>query len=104
MNQYFKGEKSLISAVVLNIIVITFVQMFVQYIISKNFQLNNINSISSIQEFWIVLGYYFLVLPFDYTVWKCASNAKRKVYGLFGRIFALKHIPFILLIIFKSLQ
>ena len=90
LSKYFRGETSLSSAVVLNIIVVSLLGAIVEYMISKEY-LHRITSIKTLSDLWNVLAYYIAVLPFDYVVWVCAHNAKRKMYFILGRLFALKH-------------
>jgi hypothetical protein len=98
-----RGEASLFSAVVLNMVVLFASGAFIDYLISQEYLPTGVTSISSLRELGSILVYFVLVLPFDYFVWACAPNAKRKVYFLLGRLFALKHIPFILLLAIQSI-
>ena len=98
---YMRGEKSLASSMILNVIVISLLAAFVESLISTG-HLSSITAITSVRELWSVLIYYIAVLPFEYAVWVCALNTKRKIYLILGRLFALKHIPFIILLIFQS--
>lgn len=100
--RYFKGEMSLSSSVILNIIVISLVAGFAEVLISEG-KLSSVTAITSFREFWSVLIYYIAVLPFEYAVWVCARNTKKKIYFILGRLFALKHIPFIVMLIFQSI-
>lgn len=100
ISKYFNGESSLSSAVVLNIIAVTLIGLGFEYLVSEG-HLPKIKSAKSIGELGLVLIYYVLVLPFDYVIWVCAKNAKNKIYFFMGKLFALKHVGLLAVVLFQ---
>lgn len=95
---YLCGKRSLWDAVMLNIVALLAIGFAAQYLVSNNI-IPNFAKPGSVYEIVLFLMYCLVVLGFDFVVWRCADNASKRIYVYLGRLFALKNVILLVIMI-----